>query len=133
MSFESEIAEITAAYEALLLAVARKAQLDMFTDCVMGCPVDSGRARGNFQASEGSPANGETGVVDPSGGSTVAAGTAVIAAAQPGDWWITNNVPYIIPLEMGHSQQAPAGWVGAAAVRFNKNVEVAVAALAGGA
>ncbi|MFD1690673.1 hypothetical protein ACFSHR_01355 [Azotobacter chroococcum] len=72
-----------------------------------------GRFRGNWQVTFGVPASGETGRIDPNGGDTLAAGIAVIAAynSSINSIWITNNVPYAIPLEYGHSSQAPRGVV----------------------
>ena len=129
MTFTADMNRIMDAYEKLLLAVARKAFLDMFRDLVMGTPVKTGRHRGNWQFSTGGPALNETGILDPSGGTAIQTGTVAISAARPGFWWATNNGPAIVQLEMGHSKQAPNGWVGAAANRFNNNVAAAAAAL----
>lgn len=81
----------------------------------MGTPVDTGRARGNWQAQLGEAAQGEL----PAPGSPGAGAqqaiqrAAEVAAAYPGgvEVHITNNLPYIIPLNEGHSKQAPAQFV----------------------
>src|SRR5690606_23664498 len=105
----------------------------------MRTPVDSGRARGNWQVTIGTPASGVVPVSDKQGGQTIAKGTETINAIPPFDVvWITNNMPYIEVLEYGlfnppdpgpskdprpdrkgrvlvkdgYSQQAPQGMVG---------------------
>lgn len=73
-----------------------------------------GRARANWLIGINSAhTNSLTiGVVDPSGASTIAAGSEVINGTTPGvEIHITNNLPYIVPLNEGHSKQAPAGFV----------------------
>lgn len=79
---------------------------------VMRTPVDTGRARGNWQVSIGAPRDGETGVNDRGGNSAIASGSQAIAA-QRGFQTIViqNNVPYIELLNDGHSAQAPKGYV----------------------
>ncbi|SER54947.1 hypothetical protein [Pseudomonas soli] len=70
-----------------------------------------GRFRSNWQLTAGTPASGEIDEVE-SAGATI---TKLVAAA--GDLtlgevaYIVNNLPYAIPLEYGHSTQAPAGMV----------------------
>lgn len=71
-----------------------------------------GRARANWQVGLGGPAEGTTDATDPSGGRTVSTGRARISGSTPGrDIHLTNNLPYIVPLNEGHSTQAPAGFV----------------------
>ena len=41
--------------------------------------------------------------------------------------YITNNLPYILPLAHGHSQQASDGWVERIVYRFNAYMQRAVA------
>lgn len=84
-------------------------------------PADSGTAISNWQASLGSAAVGTLPASTPGkGGSTRAANAtaarqraaAVIAAQRPSQTiHITNNLPYIQPLNDGHSEQAPAGFI----------------------
>jgi|ERR1035437_3480767 hypothetical protein len=72
-----------------------------------------GRARANWQVGLNSPVSGSVDDVDAAGGGTISAGIAIIAGAtQDGqEIHITNNLPYIVPLNEGHSHQAPAGFV----------------------
>lgn len=105
-------------------AVISKICLDLLSDIVLNTPVDTGRARANWQCSIGSPASGEVsfssdtgkGISAPaiSAGSTYAitAGAAAVASAPRNIFWISNNLPYINRLEFDQwSNQAPSGMV----------------------
>lgn len=71
-----------------------------------------GHARGNWQVGIGIAPEGTLDKVDPTGAEALAAGESAIHGSKPGeDIHITNNVPYIVPLNEGHSTQAPAGFV----------------------
>ncbi|WP_426817673.1 hypothetical protein ACP3TC_04995 [Winslowiella sp. 2C04] len=72
-----------------------------------------GRFRGNWQVSFNQQAEGETGRIDKSGNTTIAAGNLVIEQFRVGmtSVYFCNNVPYAYPLEFGHSKQAPGGMV----------------------
>lgn len=68
-----------------------------------------GRARANWFVGLGAPASQLT---DEVGRDAVGDGNAALATIAPGtDVHITNNVPYIVPLNDGHSHQAPAAFV----------------------
>lgn len=91
-----------------------------------------GRFRGNWQVTINQPAIGETGRVDPQGSETLSAGNAAISAYTIADQsvWMTNNVPYAMRLEYGHSSQAPQGMVRLVAAEFQQIVSRAVQELA---
>jgi len=80
---------------------------------VLRTPIDTGRARGNWNVGVGNPDHGVNLVgFDKAGTGTINRGQAVLAAAAPDQTlYITNSLPYILPLEHGHSGQAPAGMV----------------------
>lgn len=80
---------------------------------VLKTPVDTGRARGSWQVSHGSPAVGDPDRTDPSGGVSIAEGLAEIQQGTDpfGVVYITSNLAYILALENGHSGQAPEGMV----------------------
>lgn len=85
---------------------------------VLRTPVDTGRARANWQANAGDPAPGVAPTpASPSAGPTEALARAQrVAAAYKGGkaLYLTNNLPYIGALNRGHSKQAPANFVQAA-------------------
>lgn len=84
--------------------------LQLLNDVIVRSPVDTGRFRANNQVSIGSPDYGSSADVDMAGGKTFQQGSAVIAQGKPYSViYIQNNLPYAVPLENGHSKQAPAG------------------------
>lgn len=98
-------------------------------------PHDTGQARANWQVSisNSSPAAEQLiGEVDYEGDATVAKGTSIIMSSKraPGETiFISNALDYIVPLDRGHSQQAPNGMVAQAiqaaqSVASNKRVLV---------
>jgi hypothetical protein len=77
-------------------------------------PVDTGRARANWFLSEGAPVIASTLPTgkDKDGRPTFAVNaTPQASITGRARIFITNSLPYIVPLEYGHSQQAPAGMV----------------------
>ena len=78
---------------------------------VLGTPVDTGRARANWLASIGAPKTDPVLEFDRGGQKTIAAAQTVIADydGEGEGIFLANNVAYIMPLENGHSDQAPFG------------------------
>lgn len=79
---------------------------------VLRTPVKTGRARANWQAAEGSPDRTVTQQTDKAG--TITFTRAAAMFRQVGidrKLYFTNSLPYILPLEFGHSKQAPGGMV----------------------
>lgn len=71
-----------------------------------------GRARANWQVGLGGAVGGVTDAKDAAGSATITAGGSRISGSTPGqDIHLTNNLPYIVPLNEGHSKQAPAGFI----------------------
>lgn len=90
--------------------VHRAVALEALKGVVRMTPVDTGRARANWQVSQDAPATGEVDATDKPGAATIGAGSVEIAAARPFTvTYVTNNLPYIEELEGGSSKQAPAG------------------------
>lgn len=109
-------------------ATVRKVGLAVDSTVVLATPVDTGRARGNWQVEVNRPAAGTTGALSPSGREAIEQGKAKIAQYVGGkaeaSIQITNNLPYIGKLNEGHSAQAPAGFV-------EKAITVGVSAVRG--
>lgn len=93
--------------------IFQKIIIELDTRVVLGTPVDTGRARGNWFPSLNSPSSSvDMEAKDKSGSRAISAATATATTAELGDTaWLTNNLPYILPLENGHSGQAPEGMV----------------------
>jgi hypothetical protein len=110
--------------------VIQKVGMDLLRGVVMLTPVDTGRARANWQASIGSPITTE---LPWEGGGKSAATQAALSQGEAavgkvkGDaaLFLSNNVPYIEALEWGHSGQAPDGMVRKTIERFPYLVEEA--------
>ncbi|HDS0956557.1 hypothetical protein PshuTeo2_36160 [Pseudomonas hunanensis] len=82
----------------------------LLNEIVLRSPVDTGRFRGNNIVSVGAPVYTSTANADKSGGETIQRGLSVMTGLEPyTQVFIQNNLPYAVPLEDGHSQQAPAG------------------------
>ena len=90
--------------------IQRKIAMDLLRGVVMKTPVDTGRARGNWQVTTGTTAptselgqsKGAGGSKDKGGGHTVSKGQKKIDLCKPyGVIYLTNNVPYIGVLEFG--------------------------------
>ncbi|WP_145586640.1 hypothetical protein [Yersinia kristensenii] len=84
-----------------------------------------GRFRGNWQVGLDVQPDGETGRDnnnDPNGNMTMAVGNYMIEQFKVGTKaiYFTNNVPYALELELGHSSQAPSGLVRITALEAKK-------------
>lgn len=82
------------------------------TSVIKISPVDTGRFRGEWQFTIDAPASAKNGRIDPEGVQAIAEvvdGALMLQVGQTA--WITNLLPYAIPLEYGHSDQAPNGMV----------------------
>jgi hypothetical protein len=112
MTFAKEVTDFVLKTKDLQDRQVRFLCLDLLKGVVLGTPVDTGRARGNWQASISTAASGTIDREDRSGGATIAAAQPVIEQAPGTVFYITNNLPYIYRLEFeGWSKQAPSGWV----------------------
>lgn len=110
-------------------ALQRKVALAIDQALVTGTPVLTGRARNNWQIGIGGAPGGVLGPDVPKGkgatarkaaltasGASVTAdvlsrNAAAIATGKGEDIHLTNNLPYIVPLNEGHSKLAPAGFI----------------------
>ena len=119
--FAVRIRQLGKNVETNVTTLVRKVALSVDSTVVMGTPVDTGRARSNWQVEIGKPARGVVDVHVPGAeGSTagpnaqiaLALGAAAISTYRGGETiHLTNNLPYIGALNNGHSAQAPAGFV----------------------
>lgn len=95
-----------------LEAVTKKKRLiglKVLRGVVLKTPVDTGRARANWQLSINIP---KTDIKKTTNNTAIADGNRKLKTIKLGeDIYITNNLPYIGRLERGHSKQAPRGMV----------------------
>lgn len=88
----------------------RKVAFDLTRDLVQATPVDTGLARSNYflgndRVDSTDPTASTNGA--PSLGRAAQFAATVVAG---GVFYITNNLPYVLALEFGSSQQAPLGF-----------------------
>ena len=126
MSFGRDIERIAAKTRKSIEEVMRATALELFSSVIKDTPVDTGRARGNWQASIGSPEDGET-------NATESTALAKVRSVSKG-WsigeviWLTNNLPYIRRLEYASwSKQAPGGMVRKNVARIQRIVKAEAA------
>lgn len=85
----------------------RKIALDSSVRIVERSPVDKGRFRASWRFNEGSIDNS---TAPPGLNAAPRIQIPELTGKQP--FFISNSLPYAVPLEEGHSQQAPLGIVG---------------------
>jgi hypothetical protein len=119
--------------------VVKKASLEILQDIIRMSPVGQpelwqgyapkgyvgGRFRGNWQVTFNVPASVELDRIDPSGMDTLKDGIEQIGRYTNGvqSIYFTNNLPYSVRLEFGHSKQAPNGIVRVAALNAQVHFE----------
>ena len=110
MSFASDVAKFAKLTNASLDQTSRAIALELFGSVIKDTPVDTGRAKGNWQTSMDSPATGET---DRKGeGPALAEVSQQAASFGAGKViYLSNGLPYILRLEYGWSKQQPGGMV----------------------
>lgn len=93
-------------------------------------PVDTGAFKANWRFGVGSAPEGTVEDVDPTGQQAIQRLVAQINAMDMGQIaYLVNNLPYAIPLEYGHSEQArnPDGMVRVTLARLQQIVAEAAA------
>ena len=131
MSWESDWKKIEQKIDRTLNQGIRATLFEVSTAIIKDTPADTGRARGNWQASVGRGATGVVSVVDRRSGEAKAiADVDQTVRVAVGDlYYLTNNLPYIERLEYGWSKQAPGGMVRKNLQNFNrllvKNIKAA--------
>lgn len=106
VSFSADIGAFAAKAKTSLDETVRAVTFELFTGIITSTPVDTGRARGNWQTTTETPASGE---LDRTGSMESLAEVASSSGGAGSITYLTNNLPYIIPLEEGHSDQAAPG------------------------
>ncbi len=111
VQFNAEVAAFKAKTLEEVVTLHRLLSLEMLRRLVLRTPVDTGRARGEWQLTIGAASDAELGRLDPGGGAELSLAVAKLAVLPPfSQVWISNNLDYIEVLEAGSSQQAPEGF-----------------------
>lgn len=95
----------------------RGTSIKLFSAIILASPVDTGRFRANWQASNERPASGEVnGFADP----VNKVSTYINGSPFANEFTLANNLPYAYKLEFGYSNQAPQGMVRINVARFQR-------------
>ena len=126
-SFSLDLSRIVAKAKGNIDLVVQKTTMDMFGRVIMRSPVDTGRFRGNWQASVGSYGSEfDLNTTDKTGSDAVEKASNVALSTPAGNvTFLVNNLPYAQRLEYGHSKQAPGGMVRLTAVELQQDFEKA--------
>lgn len=126
MSFSKNIGRFVTKATQAHDKITRAATLELFSGVVKATPVDTGRARGNWQTGVSQPPSGVVERLDETGSKAIA---EISEKTPPGAGQVTylaNNLPYIEELEEGSSRQAPEGMVRRNMDRVQKMVDAAI-------
>ena len=126
-SFAESLAAFAEQAKEAIDDVFREVVIEIATSVIRLSPVDTGRFKGNWQFTVGAPSNQSIDTFDKAGHETIAALVAEVSRLEAGQVaYIVNNLVYGVPLEYGHSDQAPAGMVQITLARFQQIVEEAI-------
>jgi len=116
VSFKLDIREFAEATGLELELVTRKIALDAYARVTVKTPVDTGRARGNWNVGAGRPDL-----------STTKTGESPPPSLKKGDGeaaiYITNNLDYVFELENGSSKQSPEGMVAVSMLELEAGIK----------
>lgn len=123
--FAKRMTALAKMFEANVNDLVVKTALTVHSTVVLGTPVDTGRARGSWLVEIGKPAEGTADSPQDFGfGPAFDKARQKLRGYKPGgEVHLTNNLPYIKPLNEGHSKQAPIGFVEEAVAAGTKQVK----------
>lgn len=127
MNFEDIINEWVEKVEVNTNDILQTITLMIGKELVYISPVDTGRFRGNWQITIGSPTNHSLVRYDKEGTQTIgdmARDVRILTAGQVA--YIQNTITYGADLETGTSRQAPDGIISVTAPKFNLIVQQAI-------
>lgn len=109
-SFAADLRKFAERTKKSLDDTCRGVAIKWFSSTVLSTPVDTGRLRGNWLVSQGSPITAELARFDKSG--SIVQGEIVQSVGGVGTVnYLVNNLPYAERIEFGWSNQAPSGMV----------------------
>lgn len=126
-SFSAQLRQFSADTQEKMDAIFQDIMVEIGESLIMLSPVDTGRFRGNWQLSIDAPSMQSLINYDKQGFATLEKLVNEANALEMGQKaYIVNNLVYAIPLEYGHSQQAPSGMVRVTLSRFQQIVSDAI-------
>lgn len=125
-SFSAQMKSFANMTEDKALKVFKRTCLDIASSVIKMTPVDSGRARGNWQPNINTFTMGTTNKLDTSGAETINTVNDKTKELTIGkSFTLSNNLPYIERLEKGWSGQAPSGMTRITLLRFQSILNIA--------
>lgn len=132
--FKADLNKVAELFGTTVGVVRRRIALEIWVGVVKMSPVDTGRFRASWNLTEGHVDTS----VKPEGKHSYPRPSAL--RGNPDNFavtWITNNLPYAVPLEEGHSKQAPFGMVrvtlASVEIRLQLEVQAAIRQVFGSA
>lgn len=108
MSFSKQVENFAKKANDAAERTSRGIIIELFSSVISDTPVKEGRAQGNWQTSVGQPKTNEIERFHKE--ESINEVISVLGNSKlPPTTYMTNNLPYIVPLEEGSSDQAPAG------------------------
>ncbi len=114
MSFSVDLLKYAQKTKASMGEAKQAVVMSLFSAVIKSTPVDEGRAKANWFITENTPSSEMDTRTDKSRLGNLGMHSQRELEGVTGNFTLdimTNNLPYIIPLERGHSTQAPVGMV----------------------
>ena len=126
MSFAKDLDKISLNLKGYAEEMVRGTLFALSSRIIKESPVDTGRFRGNWQASVNTPKKGKLQRKDKSGAASINEVSSIVMSLDMGQtFYLTNNLPYARRLEYGYSKQAPSGMLRINVMRVQSELEKA--------
>lgn len=126
MSFSKDVEKITLNLSGYAENMVRATLFNLSYRIIKESPVDTGRFRGNWQASVSTPKVTQLKRKDRTGTTTINSVNNVLEKFSMGQtFYLTNNLTYARRLEYGYSKQAPSGMLRINVMRVQSELEKA--------
>lgn len=130
MTFTAQLKRFATKAKKKPVEAQRKIFIELSSRIIQRTPVDTGRARANWNAAIGGADTSITDATDQSGSKAISDATVTAVSNGKGQTlYLTNSLPYIQRLEDGWSQQAAQGMVKLSALEFQQITQVVVRGL----
>lgn len=124
MSFQQDLNKYKLKLQGLTNQQLRGTLYSFSSAVIKGTPVDTGRLRGNWQASINTPITSKVDRLDQTGNTSTSDVKNVLKSFKTGMvFYLTNNLPYANKMEYGGSAQAPQGMVRINIQRLKSSLE----------
>jgi hypothetical protein len=123
VSFKDEMTAAKVHALGVVNELKQETVIELFSSIILDTPVDTGRLRGNWNTSLDRPNLMTSDETDKSGRKTIAEmQNKVLSAELSSSMYLTNNLPYAVAIENGHSKNRPQGMVRTNLARIKANL-----------